>query len=369
MPSDAVLHWLLEDDQPAVRARTLADVLDRPADDPEVVAARAAIPSRGFAREILDARGPEGRWASTERHYLPKYTGLNWRMIALADLGVTRQVPDVAAAADWWIERSHKGDGGFGGDGTGGHGHLCATGNSVRALLELGYGKDARVQAGLAWLVRAAAPLGGWSCFGAGRNLDSWEPLSAFAALPRDQWTEEIRGVVETGSEFFLERHLFQQGAPYPPWWRTHAPAHYYYDVLVGLDLLTGLGYGADPRLDVGLNWLVARRRPDGRWLLDAEHPDVEGSLAAWHAAHPKDRPTPWTLEPVGAPSKLVTLAARRVLHRVETARGAPFKAGRWAGPPETPRDASRGSSVCARPPAPRPARTTRATRAPPRRR
>jgi hypothetical protein len=361
---DTALRWLLEDDQPSVRERVLTDLLDRPRDDPEVVAARAAIPTIGFAREILDARGPEGHWESTERHYRPKYGGLNWRMIALADLGVTRSVPEVAEAAQWWMERSHQADGGFGMDGEGSRGHLCTTGNSVRALLKLGYGDDRRVRSALDWLVRAAAPKGGWSCMGSGRNLDSWEPLSAFAALPRDRWDDGVREVVGKGAEFFLERQLYQQGDPYEPWWRTHAPAHYYYDVLVGLDVLTDLGYAADPRLDVALNWLVSRRRPDGRWVLDAMQPDLVGSLAEWFAAHPKDRPTPWSLEPVGAPSKIVTLAARRVLRRVERARGGPFKASRWSGPPETPRAASPGSTAVRPTADPRPGPTSRSSRA-----
>ncbi|MCI4362546.1 MAG: hypothetical protein L3J77_05085, partial [Thermoplasmata archaeon] len=84
-----------------------------------------------------------------------------------------------------------------------------------------------------------------------------------------------------------------------------------------GFDALTALGYGRDPRLGFALGWLADRRLANGRWNLDAVHPDVEGSIAEWLEKHPKRRPTPLVLEPPGGPSKMVTLTARRVLARV----------------------------------------------------
>ena len=129
-----------------------------------------------------------------------------------------------------------------------------------------------------------------------------------------------MQGCAERAAEFFLERGLHRQGARYAPWYRFHWPVHYYYDVLVGLDVLTELGYGADPRLGWALGLLRRKRRPDGRWALDAVHPDVGSSLRRWFAAHPKDRPTPLAFEEPGRPSKMITLRALRVLRRVEEA-------------------------------------------------
>lgn len=59
-------QWLLEPDgstelteaSPSVRYFTLIDILDRRADDPEVCAARAAIPAHPPVAELL-AAGPE----------------------------------------------------------------------------------------------------------------------------------------------------------------------------------------------------------------------------------------------------------------------------------------------------------------------
>ena len=358
MARDEVLDWLLEEEQPSVRARALTELVGLPASDPDVREARRRIPEIGWARTILDARSPGGWWESERSTYVPKYLGTSWRLIALAGLGASRETPEIAESVDLWVRASRKSDGGFGPEGYG-KGHECTTGNTVRSLLQLGYPPtDARVRPGLVWLVDHADPKGGWSCYGSGRNLDGWEPLSAFAALPRDVWNPSIERTATRASEFFLERELHAQGAPYAPWGRTHYPHHYYYDLLVGLDVLTALGYGADPRLDHAIAWLNARQRPDGRWNLDAVHPDVEGSTAEWIRRHPKRAPVPLVLESPGAPSKFVTLAARRVLQRVAEAR--PRRVGRTtpAAPPETPPAASPGTTGPARR-APRRARTS----------
>ena len=311
-----VVRWLLDPGQPAVRFRTLTDLLGRPASDPEVVAAQRAITATGFVAELLEGRDPEGWWVNGQSLYTPKYLATNWRLLVLADLGVGRQVPAVRSSCELWMERFALKGGGVGGNSKG-VGHHCIVGNMTRALIRMGYGEDPRIRRSLDWLVETADPKGGWSCFGRGRNLDSWEGLSAFAAYPRSRWSAAMTSTVERAAEFYLERELHRQGERYPPWYRFHYPVHYYYDVLVGLDLLTALGYGGDRRLKFALGLLRRKRRADGRWALDAEHPDVEGGMGRWYDRHPTQRPIPLRLEPPGRPSKLVTLTALKVLSRV----------------------------------------------------
>jgi len=323
MPGEEVLDWLLEPDQPSVRYLTLTRLLGRRETDPEVREAKARIPSAGWVAEILRARDPGGWWVRERNLYHPKYTGTNWNLLALSDLGATRAIPEVRASCELWRDRSPLQGGGVGGFGASGRGHLCYTGNMARALIRFGYGDDRRVRRALDWLVRVAHPKGGWSCWNfreepaTSRNLDSWEGLSAFAEYPRSKWTPAMDACVALGVEFFLDRELHRQGARYPPWSRFHWPVHYYYDVLVGLELVAALGYGGDPRVRFAVDLLNKRRRRDGRWNLDAVHPDVAGGLARWYAAHPKQRPTPLAFEEVGKPSKMITLRALTVLSRL----------------------------------------------------
>jgi len=311
-----VMDWLLEEDQPAIRYLTLTELLDRPEDDPEVRDSRQAIPARGWAADILARQDPDGWWASREAFYRPKYLSSNWMLLILADLGMTREDSRIRKAADEWIKRFAKPDGGFGMDGSKSS-HLCVVGNTARALVQFGYADHPKVAKAFEWMEKNRSHLGGWSCFGSGRNLDSWEPMSAFAVYPKPKWTAGMQRAVEAGASFFLERELEKQGDHYALWYRFHYPVHYYYDLLVGLDFMTALGYGKDPRLKPALSLLRKRRRSDGRWNLDAVHPDLEGATKEWYEKHPKDAPTPFALEKVGEPSKMITLRALRVLHRV----------------------------------------------------
>ncbi len=313
MASRDPLPWLLEEAQPAIRYRALVELEHRPESDPEVRAARARIPEVGWVREILDRGDPAGWWEHPESHYTPKFLSTNWQLLLLSDLGATREDPRVRRAAEWWVRWAKTRVGGR----APGTPHHCVVGNMARALIRLGYSDDPRVGKMLRWLVESADPKGGWSCWGKGRNLDSWEGLSAFAALPRERWTAGIQRTAAAGAEFFLERELHRQGEKYLPWYRFHYPVHYYYDLLVGLDLLTRLGYGDDPRLAFAVRHLKRRRRSDGRWNLDAVHPDEGPGMMRWYAAHPKQRPTPVALEAVGRPSKMITLTALGVLDRL----------------------------------------------------
>jgi hypothetical protein len=319
----AVVEWLLEKDQPSIRYRTLTELLGRREGDPDVRRARGEILQRGWAAEILARRKPRAGWEDGPSQYRPKYLATNWMMLVLSDLGLTRSEPVIAQLCEYWMKGFAAQDGGLGGSSTG-IPHYCVAANMTRALIRFGYEEDSRVRRTLDRLVATADPKGGWSCWGIGRNLDSWEAMSVFAAYPRKKWTSEMERCVEGGAQFFLERELHRQGDRYPPWFRFHYPIHYYYDLLVGLDFMTALGYGSDPRMAYALKFLRSRRRRGGGWNLDAVHPDLEGAVAVWYAQHPKQRPTPFALENAGHPSKMITLTALKVLQAVDRPPSTP---------------------------------------------
>jgi hypothetical protein len=139
--------------------------------------------------------------------------------------------------------------------------------------------------------------------------------MSAFAAYPKQKWTRSIKQALEKGAEFYLKRELHREGKRYEPWFRFHFPQHYYYDLLVGLDFLTALGFVSDKRLSYAIGLLKQKRRPDGKWNLEAVHPDHDSAVAKWYRKRP---PTPFSLERVGEPSKMITLRALNVLKRIE---------------------------------------------------
>ena len=122
----------------------------------------------------------------------------------------------------------------------------------------------------------------------------------------------------ERGAEFYLERELHKQGARWEPWYRFHYPVHYYYDLLVGLDFMTALGYSGDKRLGYAVSLLKDKRRKDGLWNLDANRPEDSPALRAWRKQHPRSQDlTALVLEQPDRPSKMITLTAMRVLTRL----------------------------------------------------
>jgi hypothetical protein len=115
------------------------------------------------------------------------------------------------------------------------------------------------------------------------------------------------------GQEYLLERHLMrrlstgevisQDRKSGKDWTQFAFPAWWSYDVLRALDYLRDAGVTPDARLDEAIALVHTKQQPDGRWLLDAEHP---GAMLV-------------TLEDgVGKPSRWNTLRALRVLRWAE---------------------------------------------------
>jgi hypothetical protein len=312
--SPRIRRWLTgPESDPSVRARFWVEVDGRSPKDGAVRAADKAIGRKGWAATLLESQWPDGHWVtpgtSARDLYVPKYIVTNWVAIVLADLGMTRADPRIRKTAEMIIDRWSK-------ELTGRGAEICITGNAVRTLIRFGYLEHPLVQRSIEWIVRTQKSDGGWHCFPSRTGtLDSWEGLAALAEIPETDRDDRVRQSIERGAEFFLRRRLMNEGVRYPPWFRIHYPNHYYYDVLVGLRILTRLGYGADSRLAPALRWLRGKRAHDGTWALDAAHPDLDPALAGYRMR----RVTfPMMLEPPHEPSQWATVEALSVLTRAD---------------------------------------------------
>ena len=318
-----VVEWLLEESQPAVRYRTLLDLLDRKDSDAEVRLARSKIARVGWARDQLRLQGPKGFWEAHDPRnvkewidflYFPVFRATNWRALVLSDLGLDATNPKIKKIADLLFEYKLRLSSPFNFF----HEEMCISANTARMLTRFGYADDPRVRKLYDWLIEDQRKDGGWNCSqGTPGTLDVWEPLAAFASLPKAKRTSKMEESISRGAEFYLERKLFKEGRPYAPWLRLHYPNHYYYDILVGLDVLTQLGFSGDRRLRPALNILADKRQPDGTWLMDRLHPDIGPDITI----HPdKEKIKPLIVEEASKPSKWITLKALRVLNRVAQA-------------------------------------------------
>jgi hypothetical protein len=318
-----VIQWLLEKDQPSVRYYALVNLLDRREDDPEVREARSKIGRVGWAADQLRQQGPKGFWERREPRnvsewvdflYFPPYLSTNWRALVLAELGLDSTDPRIQKIADRMFEYKLRLSSPFNFF----HEEVCISANAARMMTRFGYGDDHRVRMLYDWLIEDQREDGGWSCSqGTPGTLDAWEALAAFACVPRSKRSPKMDRAVEKGVEFYLERKLFKEGRRYAPWFRFHYPNHYFYDVLVGLDIITQLGFSDDRRLRPALDLLRAKRRRDGTWNTDKVHPDIGPGIQIY--SDPK-KVRPLEIEPPGKPSKWITLKALTVLKRTNEA-------------------------------------------------
>jgi hypothetical protein len=317
-----VMDWLLEEDQPSVRYYALIDLQGHTKTSSEVRSTRARIARVGWAYDLLRTQGAKGFWEPREPTtmeewvnflYFPYFTATNWKALVLSDLGLDATHPRIKRLADRIFEYKLRLSSPFNFF----HEEACISANTARMLTRFGYADDFRVRKLYDWLLDDQREDGGWNCSqGTPGTLDAWEPLAAFASLPRSKRSPKMEQAIARGAEFYLRRKLVEEGRRYPPWFRFHYPNHYLYDVLVGLDVITALGYAGDRRLRPALKVLADKRRPDGRWLLDSVPPDFGPGANA----HPDRKLKPLVIEKPGRPSKWITLKALRILKRVEDA-------------------------------------------------
>ena len=284
------------------------DLLARRPSERNLSLLRTQVPTRGWAAKILVKQKEKTYWATKKTCYTPKFKSTIWQLQVLADLGLSRGDERIANAVEFWFDLHYDAKGGGYCPGArreadvlvrgGSWSHLCTTGNMVRSLIRFGYLEDERVQSAIRWLVSEQYPSGGWDCFGReAATMDAWEGMSALAEIPPSRQSSEVSRALEKGAEFFLERRLLHEGRRFARWWWLRYPWHYFYDVLVGLDFMTALGYGKDSRMHEALDHLESKRLPDGRWNLDW----TNGNMV---------------VEARGKPSKMITFLALRALRR-----------------------------------------------------
>jgi hypothetical protein len=277
--SSEVLSWLLVPDDPGPRYLALRDLLARPSDDPELLAARAAAHAAPPIATILDRMEPEGFWGKPGAGYGPKYSSSVWALITLAQVGAT-------AAAD---ERIRRGATYLLDHSLGPHGQLttnskgapsgtvdCLQGNLLMSLMDLGI-DDPRLDLAFEWMARTVTGEGmapkedkkaarryyaykSGPLFRCGVNGDlpcGWgaaKVMLAFAKLPPDRHTPLIDEAVRQGTEYLLGIDPATAGypsyygeGPSRNWWEIRLPGVLHYRHPAG-----GRGAGG-PRL---------RRRP-----------------------------------------------------------------------------------------------------------
>ena len=338
---DPVVRWLLQGD-PAIRWQVLRDLLD--ASESVVAAERAGVEHEGWGARLLALRAPDGLWANgacfpgtagfaadTARALAageppPPWPspdagtaeaptdesgaepGQPWTatyrvLLDLCDLGAPPDSPVMQETAHL-VARNCRWEC----DGLpffAGEEDCCINAGTILIGTYLGVDVDAVVQR----LLADQMPDGGWNCWAETRPAPSSfaSTLDVVDALLR--WERRTGGSAEVrrarwhGEEYLLRRGLFRSlrtGEVVDPQWGLFShPPRWRYDLLKATEYFARREGTPDPRLAEAIERVRAKRRPDGRWLLENTHPG---------AVHFRFE------EPDGTPSRWNTLRALRVL-------------------------------------------------------
>jgi hypothetical protein len=306
-----MMDWLLAAPEPWTRTRTLLDLLDRPADDPAVCVARAAMLAHPQVQALVAASATWGE-APFKRHNDASYP--IYALSTLADFGVQADDPGMAAI----IERvmAHQSAEGafqtkvnipraFGGSGEDAWTWmLCDAPTLLYALLALGLSDDGRVQRAVEHLA-GTIDENGWRCVvapelgkfrGPGRKADPCPivnvyALKALSLLPDQRHSPATR----TGAEMLLghwqrqkERkiYLFGIGTDF----RKLKYPFVWYNILHVVEVLSRFPWVRDdPRFVQMVETITAQADADGRYTAGSMYRAWKG----WDFAN-KKQPSPW---------------------------------------------------------------------------
>jgi hypothetical protein len=310
MVTESVKSWLLEPSNPSVKYRTLTELLDMPADDPRVLAARKYLSTSPDVMTLLNKMNPDGYWLQKKQNTSKEvgagveygsFGTTHFCLSYLAELGLDKYHPKVRLAAERYLSlQSPDGDW---------YNHLsCLYGYNIRTFLQLGYRSDRRVQNSIQLLLGSVRNDGGYLCDAHDPERKekakscirgSLKALAAFAELGSEYWRHpSCKKLVE----YFLSREgIYQKKDPskfvnrdvqtmiYPFHWRAGLLEMLYY--------LSMMGYGNDPRLERAWKLLATKTDKEGRFLLE------------WTPTQ-----SPWKVGKRGSPNKWMTLYASLAL-------------------------------------------------------
>ena len=313
------VSWLLEPDDPGVRYLALRDLLDRPADDPELVAARQEAHERGpiadrpdrdgaggllggagsglqpevpLHRLVDHAAGATGRQGRTGRAHRPR---VRLPAGSCADTSgavhlVRRAVRHGRLSPGQPVLGAHRA--GL---------RRCTAGAAfdwmARSVTGEGIAPNSERDAAVRYYAGKCGPR--FAC-GANNKLPcAWgaaKVMLAFGAWPAARRTPVIdRAIHKASSSCWASIRQAPRtpsgwtDKPSSSWWKFGFPVFYVTDILQIVEALGALGCGRDPRLANALKLVRDKQDAQGRWALEYDY-----AGKTWVDFGPKKQPNKW---------------------------------------------------------------------------
>ena len=274
------LDWMLEFEKPSLTYRILTELLDKPDDYFEVIAAKAAIPESKAVKRIFAKMHPDYYWLEKDykgqllgddRHYCTQTT--HFVLGYLAELGLDRSDERIEKGVSRYLDLQYE-------DGTWTRHQSCIYAHNIYSFVKLGFLGNDRLQKTIDYLLHMERPDGGYLCDGhEGKHKNrptkscvkgSSKALLAFAVMPQ-YWQHPacIRLV-----QYFLDHEVLWKISK-PDEFIHKSVASFRYPINYNAALwelmysLSKMGYGKHPQMKRAWEFLDSRLDEIGRAQLD----------------------------------------------------------------------------------------------------
>jgi len=310
-----VTEWLIEEENPSIRYRSLRELQELPESDPELQSTRKQITSYQPVKNMLEAMHPEGYWEQINPRSKKSYgkdveymrDTTHFILAYLAELGMTREDPKIEKAANRYLSLLQP-DGDF-------YRHFsCLYGLNIRTFMLLGFKDDSRLKKTINLMKKSIRYDNGYLCdTHEGKRKrrpvkscvrGSAKVLYSLGELP-ELWEESFSKKIV---EYFLNRNILYKTTNPKIYVRNDAgltmfPFYWGFGLIDVLLPLAKMGYGHDPRMESAWNVLARHKTEEGKYILDGN----------WKSKY-------WKIEKRGLVSKWITFYAYLCLKYKENA-------------------------------------------------
>ena len=279
-----VVEWLLEEENPSIRYRTMRELQQVPESDPNLQLVKNQISSYQPVKNMLDAMHPKGYWEeynSYKKKTLGKGTEYMWNtthfiLANLAELGMTRDESKIEKACNRYLSLQQP-DGDFLGH------YSCLYGLNIRTFILLGFKDDPRLKKTIDLMVNSVRYDNGYLCDIHKGKRKKGKPvkscvrgsakiLYSLGELP-ELWDEPFSKKIV---EYFLNRNVLYKTTNPETYIRKDAgltmfPFYWGFGLIDVLLPLAKMGYGTDPRMKSAWDVLARHKKKESKYILDSD--------------------------------------------------------------------------------------------------
>ena len=299
---DEVIAWLLRGDV-SIQYQVWRDLLEEKKDD-----LQTRITSEGWGRKFLATRNKNGHWG--QAFYQPKWISTHYTLLDLRNLCIARDQPEIRDTIEMILAEEKGPDGGVRPIGSSQRSDVCINGMFLNYASYFCSDPE-ELESIVDFLLSEVMLDGGFNCMlnrsGAKHSSlhSTISVLEGITEYEKGGYTyrlKELRKAKKSSLAFILLHQLYISDRtgkiirqeflkfPYPTRWK--------YDILRALDYFQYENVPGDARMSPALGKLLAKRRHDSTWNLNAKYPGK---------VH-------FEMEKAGKPSRWNTLRAMRVL-------------------------------------------------------